>query len=143
VLERLNDDLTTVYATAGIADDPTPPAPAAAPATSTPRPGADPLRGLDPAHYVSVLTGQAVGRSRKVSCPFHDDRTPSFHVYERPEEGYYCFGCRRYGHTAYDLASELWGLRTRGEDFLELRARLYALLLPGLQPPVNTPRSRR
>ena len=41
----------------------------------------DPLRALDPALYVSVLTGQPVGRSRKVRCPFHDDRTPSLHVY--------------------------------------------------------------
>jgi CHC2 zinc finger len=145
VLERLDDERTTLYAaTAGIAADPTPPLPTAGPAPK-PRPGEDPLRALDPAHYVSALTGQQVGRSRKISCPFHghEDRTPSFHVYERPEEGYYCFGCRRYGHTAYDLASELWQLQTRGDDFLELRARLYELLLPGLQPPVNASRRRR
>jgi CHC2 zinc finger len=141
VLERLDDELTTLYAaTAGIADDPTPAA-AAGLATSTPRPGEDPLRALDPAYYVSALTGQAVGRSRKISCPFHEDRTPSFHVYEHPEDGFYCFGCRRHGHTAYDLASALWGLQTRGEQFLQLRARLYDLLLPGHTPPVM-PRAR-
>jgi hypothetical protein len=134
VLERLDDELTTVYAaTAGIAEDPTPPAAtAAAPA---PRVGEDPLRALNPAHYVSALTGQTVGRSRKISCPFHEDRTPSFHVYERPEDGYYCFGCKAYGHSAYDLASALWSLQTRGEDFLQLRARLYELFLPGQTPP--------
>jgi hypothetical protein len=136
-LERLDDELTTLYAaTAGIADDPTPPAAAPVTPTAAPRPGEDPLRALDPAYYVSALTGQTVGRSRKISCPFHEDRTPSFHVYEHPEDGYYCFGCRRYGHTAYDLASALWGLQTRGEDFLALRARLYDLLLPGQTPPV-------
>jgi hypothetical protein len=142
VLERLDDELTTVYAvTAGIAADPTPAAATASPA-GAPRPGEDPLRALDPAHYVSALTGQAVGRSRKISCPFHEDRTPSFHVYERPEDGYYCFGCRRHGHTAYDLASALWSLQTRGEDFLELRARLYELLLPGVSAPVTVRRRR-
>jgi hypothetical protein len=136
VLERLDDEPTTLYAaTAGIADDPTPPAATPAPAPA-PRPGEDPLRALHPAHYVSALTGQVVGRSRKISCPFHEDRTPSFHVYQRPQDGYYCFGCRRYGHSAYDLASALWSMQTRGEDFLQLRARLYDLLLPGHTPPV-------
>jgi CHC2 zinc finger len=147
VLERLDDDLTTVYAaTAGIADDPTPPPAIAAarPAlVPAPRPGEDPLRALEPAHYVSALTGQPVGRSRKISCPFHEDRTPSFHVYERPEDGWFCFGCKAYGHTAYDLASALWSLQTRGEDFLELRARLYALFLPGQTPPAPPQAVRR
>jgi hypothetical protein len=136
LLERLDDELTTLYAaTAGIAPDPAPPVATAPPAPPA-RPREDPLRALDPAYYVSALTGQPVGRSRKISCPFHEDRTPSFHVYERPEDGYYCFGCKRYGHTAYDLASALWQLQTRGEDFLQLRARLYELLLPGQTPAV-------
>jgi CHC2 zinc finger len=135
VLEILNTELTTIYAaTAGIAQDPTPP-PAPAPATtsqSAPLRGHDPLRALDPAHYVSVLTGHAVGRSRKVLCPLHEDRTPSLHVYD---DGWYCFGCNRHGHSAYDLAAAVWNLHTRGPDFLELRARLYELFLPGQTPP--------
>ena len=138
VLERLQMDLTTVYAaTATLAPDPTPP-PSAAPAAPRPsrRGGRDPLRQLDPGHYVSVLTGQPVGRSRKIRCPLHEDRTPSFHVYEHPQQGWYCFGCRRHGHTVYDLASALWGLQTQGEEFLQLRARLYELFLPGQSPPV-------
>ena len=98
--------------------------------------GSDPLRALDPAHYVSVLTGQTVGRSRKISCPLHEDRTPSFHVYEHPEDGWYCFGCRRHGHTVYDLASLLWfsgqsaGEPLRGARFLEVRRRLMAMFFP-------------
>jgi len=130
---------------AGIAADPAPPAPGAAAATSTSTRTSgtqDPLRALDPAYYVSVLTGQVVGRSRKISCPFHDDRTPSFHVYEDPGDGWFCFGCRRHGHTADDLAAALWHLDTRGPAFLELRARLYELLLPGQQPPAAARRSR-
>ena len=30
-------------------------------------------------------------------CPFHDDREPSFHVYE-DTQSYYCFGCREAGN---------------------------------------------
>jgi hypothetical protein len=44
----------------------------------------DPLRGVDPALYVQRLTDQAVGRSRKVRCPLHDDHVPSLHVYPTP-----------------------------------------------------------
>lgn len=122
-------------ATYAIADDLAPPERSTPLARRTPAPGSDPLRALDPAHYVSVLTGQTVGRSRKISCPFHEDRTPSLHVYEHPEKGWYCFGCQRHGHTVYDLASLLCDLDTRGPSFIEPRGRLYALFLPWQNPP--------
>lgn len=88
----------------------------------------DPLRAIEPALYVEALTSQTVDRDRKVHCPFHEDANPSLHVYEGPEGGWYCFSCRR-GTSVYDLAGPLWGLSTRGLDFLELRRRLEALLL--------------
>ena len=88
----------------------------------------DPLRAIEPAVYVELLTGQRVGRDRKVACPFHEDATPSLHVYEMAEGGWFCFSCRR-GTSVYDLAGPLWGLQTRGLDFLELRRRLTELLL--------------
>ena len=148
VLTRLAAQLSLLRdVLAGIAADPTDPPrtptrpPPSPPPTSTSAPAPDPLRQLEPAVYVTALTGQTVGRSRKISCPFHDDRTPSFHAFENADEGWYCFGCRRHGHTAYDLAAALWNLDTRGRDFLELRARLYALLLPGSTPPAH--RTRR
>jgi len=53
----------------------------------------DPLRAIAPAVYVEALTGRAPGRDGKIACPLHKDRTPSFHVYETAEEGWYCFGC--------------------------------------------------
>ena len=124
VLERLAPQLTTLRDVVdGIAADPhaTPARPSASAPGTTPAPAtraADPLRQLEPAVYVTALIGQTVGRSRKISCPFHEDRTPSFHVYETAEDGWYCFGCRRHGHTAYDLAAALWDLDTRGRDFL-------------------------
>jgi hypothetical protein len=94
----------------------------------------DPLLALEPRAYVEALTDLRVGRDGKVSCPLHEDSTPSLHVYETPAGGWYCFGCGR-GTSVYDLAAAIWRLEPRGADFLELRRRLYELLLPGIEPP--------
>ena len=101
----------------------------------------DPLLGLEPRSYVEALIGLRVGRDGKVSCPFHEDRTPSLHVYETPAGGWYCYGCER-GTSVYDLAAALWGLETRGAGFIELRRRLYELCLPGEQPPQSNSLAR-
>ncbi len=90
------------------------------------RPGG--LEDLAPELYVQGLTGQAVGRSRKVRCPLHDDDTPSLHVYPEADQGWFCFGCGR-GGTVYDLAAALWGRELRGREFGTLRADLHALLI--------------
>lgn len=88
----------------------------------------DPLRRVAPAVYVQALTGLVPGRSGKVSCPFHgEDRTPSLHVYQDPADGWYCFGCQR-GGSVFDLGAAVFGLSTRGREFVELRARLQAAL---------------
>ncbi len=113
---------------------PRPPRPA-------PRRVEDPLRSIDPDVYVAALTGRKPGRDRKFSCPFHRDRTPSLHAYETPEDGWFCFGCRR-GGSVYDLGAGVMGLTTRGREFVELRRRLYELLLPGHEPPPAPRRSR-
>lgn len=87
--------------------------------------GGDRLLELEPAIYVHVLTGLSAGRDGKLPCPLrgHADRTPSFHVYPTAEQGVWCFGCRR-GGSIFDFAAALWGLQTRGPDFVELRRRL-------------------
>jgi hypothetical protein len=113
-------------------DDPQVPSPATTPATRQRSASADRLLDVTPAEYVQALTGQVVGRSRKVRCPLHDDRTPSLHVYEEPSAGWYCFGCGR-GGTVYDLAAGLWfsgqssGVRLRDSRFIEVRERLMAI----------------
>lgn len=83
----------------------------------------DPLLTIPPRDYVTDLLGVRPGRTNKVPCPFHTDKRPSLHVYPTGERGWCCFSCRR-GGTIYDLAAELWGLRTRGGDFVEVRRRL-------------------
>lgn len=87
----------------------------------------DDLLRIEPAHYVQRLAHLAVPRDRKIACPFHDDRTPSLHVYQAPEQGWFCFGCGR-GGSIYDFAAHLWRCDSRGADFLALRERLRSLL---------------
>ncbi|MGN6274683.1 MAG: CHC2 zinc finger domain-containing protein [Solirubrobacterales bacterium] len=85
----------------------------------------DPLQSVPPPVYFERLTGLQVGRSGKVRCPFHEDRTPSLHLYEDPTRGWYCFGCGR-GGSIYDLAAMLWDRPTHGQGFVELRSELQA-----------------
>jgi hypothetical protein len=97
-------------------------------ASLTDRAWSDPLLLVPPSVYFERLTGLRVGPSGKVRCLFHDDRSPSLHVYREPGRGWYCFGCGR-GGSVYDLAALLFGGKTRGPAFLELRRELEALLL--------------
>ena len=84
---------------------------------------------MPPPVYFERLTGLRVGPSGKLRCLFHDDRSPSLHVYREPGRGWYCFGCGR-GGSIYDLAALLSGRETRGQDFAELRRELEELMLP-------------
>ncbi len=87
----------------------------------------DPLQLIEPEVYVRRLLGVEVPRHRKVSCPFHEDRHPSLHVYKTAERGWYCYGRCRRGGTIYDLAAPLFGYATSGPQFLQLRDELRAL----------------
>lgn len=89
----------------------------------------DPLHQISPIHYVRLLTGRTPDREGKIPCPFHDDDTPSLHVYPTPEQGWACYGCptadgKPLGGDIYTLASRLWNIPTRGPAFQELQARL-------------------
>ena len=60
----------------------------------------------------SVQGGKMKGRDFWACCPFHNEKSPSFHV--REAEGYYhCFGCGAHGN-AFDYIME-----TRGGTFSE------------------------
>jgi len=56
----------------------------------------------------------------------HDDHNPSLQLYDH---SWYCFACRL-GGSIYDFAALLFGLDTRGHQFLALRQRLAAEVLP-------------
>ncbi|MDX8153406.1 DNA-primase RepB domain-containing protein [Patulibacter brassicae] len=97
------------------------------------------LEAIAPAVYVETLTRQTVPpRSRKVRCPLHEDDTPSLHVYETPEQGWFCFGCRR-GGSVYDLAAATLSRQLRGHGFVELQRDLIDLLVDRTAP---SPRRR-
>jgi hypothetical protein len=86
-------------------------------------PHTDELLQIKPREYVEHLSGRQVGRDRKINCPFHDDTSPSLHVFDEAERGWYCFGCG-HGGSIYDFAALLWGRGLRGTDFLRLRQEL-------------------
>jgi CHC2 zinc finger len=82
-----------------------------------------PLLQIEPTVYVRQLLGVPAGPGRKVHCPFHTDTRPSLHAYTTAERGWCCFSCGR-GGSIYDLAAALWGMRTRGREFIELKRLL-------------------
>lgn len=69
---------------------------------------------------------ERAGKSFKGKCPFHQEKTPSFHVY--PDSGtYHCFGCGAHG-SVIDFVQE-----TRNTTFPEAvqeLARLAGMKLP-------------
>lgn len=83
----------------------------------------DPLLRIAPTVYVSDLLGVVARPGRKVPCPFHTDERPSLHVYPSAARGWSCFSCGR-GGSIYDLGAAVWGIGTRGRDFVALRRRL-------------------
>jgi hypothetical protein len=80
------------------------------------------LLAIPAADYVRMLTGRSPNRAGKITCPFHDDRTPSLQLYR--DGTWYCYGACRAGGSVYDFASRWWGIDTKGPSFLELRDRL-------------------
>jgi hypothetical protein len=96
------------------------------------------LRAIPTAEYVQRLAGLEANGEGNVSCPWHEDRTPSLHLY--PDGEWCCFGCKR-GGTVFDFAGQLWGLDTKGRDFVRLRARLTEEL--GVTPVRPAPRRAR
>jgi hypothetical protein len=91
------------------------------------RSGEDPLLQIPAADYVRRLAGLEPDRAGKVACPFHEDRTPSLHLY--PDGSWYCYGQCQTGGSIYDFASRWWGgIPTKGRAFIDLRDRLVEAL---------------
>ncbi|MBX6374720.1 MAG: DNA primase, partial [Acetobacteraceae bacterium] len=71
---------------------------------------------------------RAGGRNWKGCCPFHQEKTPSFYVYE---DHFHCFGCGAHG----DAVSFV--MRAEGASFPEAVERLAAEA--GLEVPKASP----
>lgn len=48
------------------------------------------------------------GRRGTYPCPFHDDSTPSFHIFSN--NSWHCFGCQKHGNNAIDFIMAKDGL---------------------------------
>ena len=125
-IEHLEVEVYTVEQVVGDLPDPMPERPARPLRLLTA--SDDPLLAIPPPVYVEALTGLDIGRDGKVACPFHDDSTPSLHVYDDAESGWTCFGCGR-GGTIIDFGAALYNLEPRGQGFHEIRRRLDADLM--------------
>lgn len=54
----------------------------------------------------NVVKLKRAGRNYTGCCPFHDERTPSFHVYpDQPDPHYHCFGCGSHGDVVDFVAT--------------------------------------
>ena len=54
---------------------------------------------------IEKFTGQSVVKSTaSIRCPFHDDKSPSLHIY--PDQHWHCFGCSLHGDV-YDFIGYL------------------------------------
>ena len=92
----------------------------------------DELRARTP---LSALVGRRVklsksGRNWKGCCPFHNEKSPSFYVYD---DGFHCFGCGAHG----DAISFL--MQTAGASFPEAVEQLAGEA--GLEVPKQSPRA--
>lgn len=80
-----------------------------------------------------------VGRSYKALCPFHKERTPSFHV--SPEKQLaYCFGCHK-GGDHFKFIEEIEGLDFVGA--LKFLAEKTGVNLPKIQPQDKAKKTER
>jgi DNA primase len=71
------------------------------------------------------------GRNWKGLCPFHNEKTPSFYVYE---DSFHCFGCGAHGDAF------AWLMRCEGLGFMEAVERLAAEA--GMEVPKPSPEAR-
>src|SRR6201996_9644494 len=68
------------------------------------------------------------GRNWKGCCPFHDEKSPSFYVYD---DHFHCFGCGEHGDVITFV------MQSQGLSFMEAVNQLAAE--PGLEVPKPTP----
>jgi DNA primase len=91
---------------------------------------------------MTALVGRRVklarsGRQWKGCCPFHNEKTPSFYVYD---DGYHCFGCGAHGDAITFV------MQTQGLGFMEAVEQLAAeagLEVPKLSPEAAETERRR
>jgi DNA primase len=86
---------------------------------------------------IERLTGQRIAK-HKIVCPFHQESTPSLHVYE--DGGWKCFGCGRFGDVLDFVGYFKFG-QTYNPDthFLDVVDLLGGLEIQPLPPQAKRP----
>ena len=91
------------------------------------------LEQVDPAEVIGKRVElRQVGGRRKGLCPFHEEKTPSFHVYP---DGYHCFGCGAHG-TALGFLMEMDGLSF--PEAVEALAEIAGVEVPRQRGPARS-----
>lgn len=89
---------------------------------------------------IENLTGEQVTK-HKIRCPFHEDETPSLHVYE--DGGWKCWGCGLHGDVIAFLGYYYFGTQYDPEThFLEIIDRIGALDIKPLPQHTTKPRPK-
>lgn len=80
---------------------------------------------------VAEFYGLELNRHGKACCPFHDEKTPSFHIYPKTQS-FYCFGCNVGGdiiafvQKILNLSSPIQAAERLNDDFrLGLSMKLH------------------
>jgi hypothetical protein len=88
------------------------------------RPPGGAFDGLAPRDWFAALEpDRPISRYGYARCPLHDEEIPSLKLYERPQDGWYCWGCGRGGDLIEYAA---WRLHRRPARDLD-RARFGEL----------------
>ncbi len=92
----------------------------------------DELRARTPMHALVARRVQLKksGRNWTGCCPFHNEKSPSFYVYE---DGFHCFGCGAHGDAITFV------MQTQGSPFIDAVESLAAEA--GLEVPQASPRA--
>jgi hypothetical protein len=83
--------------------------------------------------FAALEPDRQITRYGYARCPLHDEEIPSLKLYDRPEEGWYCWGCGRGGDLIEYVAWRLHGTPARRLDrprFAELERWLADRLGP-------------
>lgn len=74
----------------------------------------------------TLLTSRTIinagGGRKKTHCPFHEERTPSFVIFQN--NSYHCFGCSAHGNNAIDYVMQIDGKNFK--DAVDYLLQFYA-----------------
>ena len=97
------------------------------------------IKGLYSLQEALLEAGVKVGRNKKALCLWHNDRSPSMHVYR---EKVHCFACGR-GGDAIDVFAATNGLETKDAvQALAARFGFQSGVPPGMQARLDRQRRR-